>query len=184
MALLCAPGQNSWPELCLQFLSVDTKSLLSEFSTNDFLEIFVFSPVWCTAEVGCSRFLCWWTQVEALGKLLIQELWTSIPWIILLALKAVVTTNNYTHSSGFMLATLAVNNPSLVTVHATIPLNVRNVRNFPWSVRNVLGDVVQLSHEWNWGRFPPLPTWKDLANSMETSWRYKTAPRVVWSIPW
>lgn len=66
--------------------------------------------------------VCCWTQMEALGKLLIQELWISIPWGILLALKAAVTANNYTHSSGFMLTTKSHCVPSLVPVHATIPL--------------------------------------------------------------
>lgn len=122
----------------------------------------------------------WWTQRDALGKLLIQELWIFIFWIILLALKAVVLTNNNTHSSGFMLTTSAVNNAqfSYSPCHHSSAFSLK-CQEFAW-----WGDVLQLSHEWNWARFPPVPTWKDLANSMETNWRYKTAPGVVWSIPW
>lgn len=81
--------------------------------------------------------------MDALGKLLNQELWIFILWIILLALKAVVLTNNYTHSSGFMLTTSAVTNAqfSYSPCHHSSAFSLK-CQEFAWR-----GDVLQLSHE-------------------------------------
>lgn len=84
-------------------------------------------------------------DTEALGKLLIQELWISILWIILLALKAVVTTNNYTHSSCFLLTTLAGSNPTVC------PVSLQFMPPFLCLFAEMSGmcmtDVIQLSHQ-------------------------------------
>lgn len=50
--------------------------------------------------------------MQALSKFVIRELHVSIFCIILLALKEVVITNNYTHSSSLVLTVLATNNPT------------------------------------------------------------------------
>lgn len=50
--------------------------------------------------------------MQALSKFIIQELCVSLFCIIVLALKEVVSTNNYTHSSSFMLTMLVPNNPT------------------------------------------------------------------------